>query len=342
MKTLLGLSIWFICTLPAALAADLPSNKKPCNPNVALGQRMVDATHKVADLAPNNIKANDEVLAILKKYPNAGNKQPIKDFLNADDSARVAVLFSRIARLNLYTLAEERLGRDAHVMANMLRESQLDRDGKTDISARALARLKADEARMPRSGDMKEAVPVYVALLRLKFKDAKGLAEPENRVACSIDLALWMESERAFQEFKRYIESDEPRELMRLREKYQVSQGESLDTSKMPAAEARYAAEIQKSVSTKIASQQAYQTDLENLRRLALMSKLKYDLQHEQLVRLGGEADKDAVAAMGVMDDAKFKELSEDEKFVWNLWKRMDAELPTSRVQALRQKSQLR
>jgi hypothetical protein len=54
-------------------------------------------------------------------------------------------------------------------------------------------------------------------------------------------------------------------------------------------------------------------------------------------VKVGGARDKEAFAAMDAMDQARFKTLSPDMQKSWNLWYRIDKEVPSMMTQMLGQ-----
>jgi hypothetical protein len=99
----------------------------------------------------------------------------------------------------------------------------------------------------------------------------------------------------------------------------------------MPASEAKYVTELQANVTAKVQRWSSYRSDLLHLRRLAAISKLRYDSQREDLVKVGGARDKTALDEMNAMDQALFKTLSPDTQKMWNLWDRIDKEVPTMR-----------
>ncbi len=327
---------------PTAHAAQpvsaIPVDK--CVPDTVLVAAYTNAVNRVAEFSPRIESSLTEVQAILDRYPgHAHDQQAVMNFLSPKDNVRMTELLATSAQLNMYSFVEQRAERDANVMIEMFVLAQNARDGKTDLMARALATMQADEAGKPRSGGAEEASVVYLVLLRHLFKDSADPPQPTSTSVCSVDLALAIEDGRAFKSLGAFIEHDpEVAELLRLRDKYHVPEGQPLAVDRMPASEAKYATELQTSVQGKAQRLKDYHVDLLDLRRLAAINQVRYESQREDLVKVGGARDKEALAEMDAMDQARFKTLSSDMQKLWNLWDRIDKEVPTMMTQMMASK----
>lgn len=309
--------------------AELPLDK--CTPETALMSAHFEAASRSADVAPRLHANMKEVRAILDRYPDhAQDKQQIMDFLSPADNFHMAEVLAASAQLNAYEFIQSLAERDAGLMMTMLQHARDARDGKADLMKRAIQTLKADEAGQPRTGGEDEAAVVYVMLLRHMFPDGPELPTPVSTTVCSIDLALALEADRAFSALNTMIDRDPDfLELMRLRKKYQVPEGKQVDFSVMPAAERRYATELQSAVYTRLQRATDYYSDVSNLRRLAAISRVRYEDAREDLLQVGGARDKDALAAMDAASRARYKLLSPESQKMWNLRDRIDREVPS-------------
>ena len=317
-------------------AADIPLAK--CTPEAAIGNALLDALNRSDAFSPRISASLKETQAILDRYPDHKNdKQPVMNFLSPADTVRMTELLATSAQLNMYSFAEERVARDMQVMYEMLTLARDARDGKTDLIKRGLVTFQADEKGKARTGGMEEASVTYVLLLRHMFKDAADLTDPANSDRCNVDLALGQEGSRTFAAIKSMVDHDsEFAELMRIRDKYHVTEGQPLDITKMPPFEAKYATELQTTVQTKIERMRDYYIDLMNLRRLGAISVVRYQGTREDLLQAGGARDKGTIAAIEAMDQARYKAGSKEMQTMWNLWTRIDDENPTmqSRMRA--------
>lgn len=308
-----------------------------CLPEAALTAASLDSSKRDADFSPRALALSKESLDILAKYPGH-EKELVMNFLSPSDNVRMTEVLAQIGQLNLYSLAEERAGRDVDVMTEMIILAQAAREGKTDLMARALATFKADEEKKPRTGGTEEAAVIYVVLMRHIFKDAPDPPPPASLTVCSLDLAFSKEDDRAFATVQSMVQHDpEFADLVRIRQKYHVPDGQAPDARAMPAAEGKYAADLQATVGSRIQRARDYHADLMNLRRLAAMSKLKYEQQRDDLIHVGGGDDKNSLAAMNALDAEKYKALPPDSQKMWNLWERIDTEVPTMRIRMIRQ-----
>lgn len=320
--------------LAAGIAlADEPLSSIPidkCSVGAAFGSASMDASNREVEFGPRITASMEEVKAILAKYPDhAHDQQAVMNFLSPADNVRISEVLARNALLNMYAFAEDRAQRDFSVMMEMFTLAQAARDGNTDLMARALKTFKADENKQPRTGGEEEAEVIYVVLMRHIYKDAADPPDPASKTTCSVDLALALEDGRAYKTLTVMAEQDrEISELKRIRQKYGAADNQPLNTTVMPPTEAKYVAELENAVQTKVQRYSDYHADLLNLRRLAAMSKMRYDLQREELV-LGGGASKEDISAMEAIDAEKFKSLPSDMQKAWNLWGRIDTEVPS-------------
>jgi hypothetical protein len=152
---------------------------------------------------------------------------------------------------------------------------------------------------------------------------------------CSIDLALQRDSVRVWKKYSEDLQgSSEYLQMLGLRAKYNLRQGETIDPKAMDARDAARLSVLQKTVGESFANMKAYDTAMSAIQYFADMSEILYDEQRREVLQLGGTSDGSEYERMR---SERFNRLSKQMQTVWKIWMYVDDKEPCQQIRMMEQ-----
>jgi hypothetical protein len=265
------------------------------------------------------MKQNEQLRKLMDQLPKSD--RPVRELMTPDQSAEFAKLSAQM-RIRAYSdLADSAQERDAHVMA---------------WASEAIEKLRTDAPpeTLRTKGDPGADGAALVGLMREALKTDKdnGLRPPAKDV-CSLDLALYSEALARLTSAQKLFGSVEAKELIALRAKYAMQDGQGLDPKKLPSPDREKAMWLSKAVSEPLSREVAAESDWENLRLFAKVSELEYATLRDDIIAGSGSSDYDYDTGIKVA----YKASNSATQHMINVWNVINKSVPSQQQQVLQQ-----
>lgn len=305
---------------PRQTLADIPLNK--CFPDQAIIATIMDALDREVSSGVFLKPVLRETLQIANKYPNIGN-HAIKEYLSKNDLVRMTELDTLTLNASIYQLGESWVQRDMDVIYKMLELARTERDNKV----------------VPKPGEKDSNYMLYLLLLRVAFDGKPEDTSPIITGQCNIDFALQQEDNKEIANvIDKVSKSPEMLELIQLRKKYGLADGQPINMASIPENKAKYVAGLNERVTDFLKRSNTYHIDLQNLRRLSKISRTRYEALRDDILKIGGKVDS---TELDVLLKMRYASLSPEMQKTWNLWEHIDAEIPSQASKNAQQRQKI-
>ena len=281
----------------------------PCTIEMATNQIAEDDMQRDANAARAKIPLLDELRAIARKAPDP--QRPIGEQIALNDAARFTQITQQMQQMQLSSLIESAHVRDASVVQQMFmvaRKSYSNpsyKPGKADVPATALVTMRAA---LPQDKDW----------------------APPTDAGCTIDAALARDEGASINRVVALaptLQRDLPI-MQRLRERYGIASGATIDASKLDPEDARTVETIQVELQP-LARERLLANDIQHIRDWWAAAGIVYSSRKEDFATYAS-ADH-----IGDTLDAKMAALSPEQRGLIGIWKVVDERVPSAALREM-------
>jgi hypothetical protein len=317
MRATCLLMLMVVSTFSAAAEPGLSTSRSTqdaCSPSASIRTALDSAAQRYVEL--NKIAADEDtaMLRLVSSIPGQSDK-PLKSNMTTDQAVQFQQLSDQMAIHKQELLVQSQQLRDLTVIGAATEEIVNLRSGGT---------TKA-------KGDPDSYGLGLVLLLRKTMNDDNtDPPDPADRRSCGLDLAFFNKEQIEQGYIERLKSSDELKQVLALRQKYNISG--PFDPEKLPSPDREKAIWLQKALTEPFAAAFQASRDWSNLRRFAAVSAVFYSAHREEILSAAGASN----FKYGAKLQALYESSDPAMKHAMDAWLNIDNNIPSDFHQRLK------
>jgi hypothetical protein len=288
------------------------STQDACSPSASIRAALDSAAQRYVELNKMAADENRAMLRLISSIPGQSDK-PLKSNMTPDQAVQFQRLSDQMTIHKQELLVQSQQIRDLNVLGAATEE---------------IVNLRS-EGMTKDNGDPDSYGLDLVLLLRKTMSNDTDPPDPADRRSCGLDLAFFSKEQVEQSYIEKLNSSDEFKQVMALREKYNISG--SFNPEKLPSPDREKAMWLQKALTEPYAASFHAFRDWSNLRWFAAASAVFYSAHREEILSAAGDSNFNYGAKLQELYDSSDSGM----KHAMDAWLKIDNNIPSDFQQTL-------